>query len=141
MKLYPETEKSSFAYWFAHWRAFNLTAMLLGVWEFRFLFHDIEKPFLMWLWKDYQRVREYHRTHARHHWAYKGKKGYDYLGMVIDWECSRFSKADAQMNAWETYIHDFIHEPSHLDDLTEHIYPILQALKLDEIYNQKLQKS
>ena len=130
MKLFKETEKSSFAYWFAHWKAFNLTAMLLGVWEFRFLFHDIEKPFLMWIWKDYPRVRQYHRTHARHHLAYAGNKGYDYLGMVIDWECSRYSKADAQMTAYETYLHTFGTHPEFKEDLETKIYPILKKLNL-----------
>lgn len=130
MKLYKESEKSTFAYWFAHWKAFNLVAMLLGVWEFRFLFHDIEKPFLMWIWKDYSRVRQYHRTHARHHWAYSGNKGYDYLGMVIDWECSRFSKADAQMTAYETYLREFGTYPEHTDELKNKIFPIIKKLNL-----------
>lgn len=130
MKLYQESEKSTFKYWFAHWRAFNLTAMLLSVWKFRFLFHDIEKPFLMFIWRDYPRVRAFHRTHARHHWAYKGKKPYDYLGMVIDWECSRFSKADAQMDAFETYHYDLVKYPEHTKELQEEVYPILKELNL-----------
>ena len=137
MKLYPESEKSTFAYWFAHWKAFNLVAMLLGVWEFRFLFHDIEKPFLMWYWKDYQKVRQYHRSHNRHHWAYTGNKGYDYLGMVIDWECSRFSKADAQMTAYETYLHTFETHPEHTDELKNEIFPILKKLNLIHKINMR----
>ena len=135
MKLYKKSERSTFSYWFAHWKAFNLTAMLLGVWQFRFLFHDIEKPFLMWMWKDYQRVKKYHRTHARHHFAYEGDKGYDYLGMVIDWECSRFSKADAQMNAIETYdyeLHKYIDAGNMkiVKELQLNIFPIIVNLNL-----------
>lgn len=133
MKLYPESEKSTFAYWFAHWRAFNLTAMLLGVWHPRFLFHDIEKPFLMFIWRDYPRVKEFHRTHARHHWKYKGKRGYDYLGMVIDWECSRFSKSAAPLNAYETWCNDLVQQKEHTDELINKIYPILQELHLDNV--------
>ena len=135
MKLYPESEKSTFAYWFAHWRAFNLTAMLLGVWHPRFLLHDIEKPFLMLIWRDYPRVKEFHRTHARHHWKYNGKRGYDYLAMVIDWECSRFSKADAQMTAYETYnyeLHKFIKakDMNKMKKLQLYVFPILEKLNL-----------
>ena len=132
MKLFKETEKSTFAYWFAHWRAFNLTAMLLGVWHPRFLLHDIEKPFLMFIWKDYQRVRQYHRTHSRHHWAYAGNKDYDYLAMVIDWECSRFSKADAQMTAYETYAYE-LHNTKNMDKIKKlqlYVFPILEKLNL-----------
>lgn len=138
MKLFPESQKSSFAYWFAHWRSFNLTAMLLGVWKFKYLFHDIEKPFLMWMWKDYPRVREWHRTHARHHWQYKGKKGYDFMAMVIDWECSRFSKADAQMNAWETWLYDCHHHPEYMQYLLHDILPILDRLHLSEVRQKRI---
>lgn len=135
MKLFKDTEKSTFAYWFAHWKAFQLTAVLLGVWKFRFLFHDIEKPFLMFIWKDYPRVKQYHRTHARHHWAYAGNKDYDYLAMVIDWECSRFSKAHAQMTAYETYdyyLHKFINKKDFekMKLLQLHVFPIIEKLNL-----------
>ena len=131
MKLYKETEKSTFSYWFAHWRAFNLTAMLLGVWKPKYLFHDIEKPFLMWWWKDYKRVRNFHRTHARHHWEYQGKRGYDYEAMVIDWECSRYTKESAPMTAYETYLWELDHNwEKHKTDLTMGIAPILHKLHL-----------
>lgn len=135
MKLFKETEKSSFAYWFAHWKSFQLTAMLLGVWKFKFLFHDIEKPFLMAIWKDYPRVRQFHRTHARHHWAYAGNKGYDYLAMVIDWECSRYSKADAQMTAYETYNYELqkfmkANDTDKIKKLQLYVFPILEKLNL-----------
>lgn len=135
MKLFKDTEKSSFAYWFAHWRAFQLVAMLLGVWHPRFLLHDIEKPFLMWIWKDYPRVKQYHRTHARHHWAYTGNKDYDYLAMVIDWECSRYSKADAQMTAYETYdyeLHKFMKakDIDKMKKLQLYVFPLLEKLNL-----------
>ncbi len=135
MKLFKDTEKSTFAYWFAHWKSFQLTAMLLGVWHPRFLLHDIEKPFLMFIWKDYPRVKQYHRTHARHHWAYTGNKGYDYLAMVIDWECSRYSKADAQMTAYETYdyeLHKFIKakDMDKMKKLQLHVFPLLEELNL-----------
>ena len=138
MKLFPESQKSTFAYWFAHWRAFNLTAMLLGVWKFKYLFHDIEKPFLMWWWKDYPRVREWHRTHARHHFQYKGKRGYDYEAMVIDWECSRFTKEDAQMNTWETWLDVIIHTPQYSDALIEGVLPILEKLHLDHVRQKRI---
>ena len=138
MKLFAETQKSTFAYWFAHWKAFNLVAMLLGVWKFKYLFHDIEKPFLMLLWKDYPRVKKFHRTHARHHWQYTGNKGYDYLAMVIDWECSRFSKASAQMNAYETSLWDRVHHPEYATEIERNIDPILLDLGLYGIRNSKI---
>ena len=96
---------------------------------------DIEKPFLMWLWRDYPRVKKFHRAHARHHFAYEGDKGYDYLGMVIDWECSRFSKADAQMNAIETYdyeLHKYMDAGNMriVKELQLNIFPIIVNLNL-----------
>lgn len=57
----------------------------------------------MLLWKDYNRVQKYHRSHNRHHLEYNGDKEYDFEAMVIDWECSRFTKSAAQLNARQEY--------------------------------------
>lgn len=99
-KKFTKEERSSFKYWYYHWKAFNLTAYHLGHWRFEYLFHDIEKPFLMLLWKDYNRVQKWHRIHNNHHVEFDGL--WDTYAMIIDWECSRFTKIDAPMNAWQT---------------------------------------
>ena len=99
---FTKEERSSFPYCFAHWCAFNMIALTLHIWKPRYLFHDFEKPWLMWIWKDYKRVQKWHRIHNRHHVDYTGKKGYDYDAMIIDWECSRFTKQSAPYNAWNT---------------------------------------
>lgn len=95
--MFTKEERSSFPYWFAHWCAFNMTALNLKCWKFRFLFHDIEKPWLR-LFMSYKKVQKLHRKHSRHHIEYKGKH-HDWLGMVIDWECGRFTKSAATLNA------------------------------------------
>ena len=41
-----------------------------------------------------------HRRISRHHSRAKTKE--DYIQMVIDWECARFSKLDKPLNARET---------------------------------------
>ena len=99
-KKFTKEQRSSFTYWYYHWKAFNLTAYHLGHWRFKYLFHDIEKPWLMLFWKDYNRVQKWHRTHNSHHTEYKGQ--WDTYAMVIDWECSRFTKSEAQLNAYDT---------------------------------------
>ena len=84
--MFSKKERGTFPYWFAHLCAFNLTALNLKVWKFKYLFHDIEKPWLMLLWRDYKRVQKFHRTHNRHHLESNGKRGYDYMAMIIEWE-------------------------------------------------------
>lgn len=106
MRLYKESEKSTFSYWFAHWMAFQKTAIKLKVWRPAYLLHDIEKPFIMCLWKDYPKVREFHRTHNKHHYEYDNGEiapwlSCDYTAMAIDWECSHLTKEDAQALAYE----------------------------------------
>ena len=56
--MFDKSQRSKFDYWFAHWCAFNMTALNLGVWKFKYLFHDIEKPWLMLMWKNYKRVQQ-----------------------------------------------------------------------------------
>lgn len=97
--MFTKSERSTFAYWFAHWCAFQMTALNLKVWKVKYLFHDIEKPWLK-LFVNYKKLQKWHREHNSHHLEYKGK--WDVESMIIDWECSRFTKAEAQLNAYNT---------------------------------------
>ena len=103
MKKYGFTkeERSSFPYWFAHWCAFQMVALNCHRWKFKYLFHDIYKPWLR-LFMSYDKVQMFHNKHSNHHLLYvfvNGMKKVDWEAMIIDWECSRFTKHAAQLNA------------------------------------------
>lgn len=125
--MFSKEERSSFSYWFAHWCAFQMTALNLHTWRFRFIFHDMEKPWLKLFWP-YDKVKKFHRTHNRHHPEYDGRK--DWLGMVIDWECSRFTKTAAPMNAIETLESMKTRKPRWYPEMKKNIEPILNKLGL-----------
>ena len=130
-KKFEKKDRSSFNYWFNHWKAYNWVAWRLGVWSPRFLLHDIEKPWLMWLWKDYPKVQKYHRTHSRHHLAYQGKKERDWLGIVLDWECSRYTKIASPRTARQEA--ERVEREGTIQEATmvrRHIYPVLIELGL-----------
>ncbi len=120
-KKFTKEQRSSFSYWYYHWKAFNLTAMSLGAWKFKYLFHDFEKPWLR-LFLPYEKVQSFHRSHSRHHLEYKHSptyissnlwaktynedgtecyegKDFDWEAMVIDWECSGLTKFACPRNA------------------------------------------
>jgi hypothetical protein len=101
---FSKDERSSFKYWFAHWSAFQLTALNMKCWKFKYLFHDFEKPWLK-LFCNYKTVQTWHREHNSHHLEYGLKHGWDkcdWEAMVIDWECSKLTKLGAQLDARET---------------------------------------
>ena len=90
--MFNKEDRSSFPYWFAHWCAYNMTALNLGVWKFRYLFHDIEKPWLK-LFLPYKKVQYIHRHIHPHHGEFYLKHGWLFWDdLVIDWECSHFTK-------------------------------------------------
>ena len=101
--LFTPEEKSGFKYWFAHWCAYNMIALNLKCWKWKYLLHDIEKPWLKLLWGDYQKVREWHRKNNRHHLTYKNPNNIDWEAMILDWECSRYTKQDSPKTAREMY--------------------------------------
>lgn len=106
-RYFTKSERAGFGYWFSHWCAFQLTALRLGCWKFRFLFHDIEKPWLR-LFLPYEKVQKIHRKRSRHHLEYfrnHTAEQVDWLAMVIDWECSPLTKWDAPRNAVDTLNH------------------------------------
>lgn len=99
---FDKNERSGFKYWFSHWCAYNMTALVMHAWKPKYLLHDIEKPWLKLILRDYKKVQKWHRTHSKHHLDYGDKHGYDKVdweAAVIDWECSRFTKRAQQRNA------------------------------------------
>lgn len=153
--MFDKSQRSTFPYWFAHWCAYQMTALNLGCWKFRFLFHDIWKPWQMLLYRNYSKVQKKHRHNNKHHISYWADRDFDdsalhkldYLGMVIDWECSRYTKKDAQLNAYDTllieseklrkgsydnYTDIYIISPTEeqIQYFTNHITEILTELKL-----------
>lgn len=112
--MFDKSERSTFKYWFAHWCAYQLTALNLRVWRFKYLFHDIEKPWLRILFRgNYSKVQRWHRKHNNHHLQYSGKK--DYIAMVLDWECSKLTKTSSPYSAYGQYLKK-IHEVSDYDN-------------------------
>jgi hypothetical protein len=130
---FNQDKRSSFAYWYYHWKAFNLTAFHLGCWKFKYLFHDIEKPWLMLFWRSYIRVQCYHRVHSNHHLEYEYQDKIDWEALVIDWECSRFTKYASPRNAYQElcYIETDI-EPNYYAFIKDNMIPVLIKLGLDE---------
>lgn len=113
-------EKSSFPYWFAHWCAFNMTAIRLGAWRPYHLFHDWYKPYLK-LFLPYKYVQKIHRKFSPHHpesCVYK-----NYTSMIIDWECSGLTKPESKLNARETM-------EQYYPELRDKLIPVLNKLSI-----------
>lgn len=132
-KKFSKEQRSSFTYWYYHWKAFNLTAFHLGCWKFKYLFHDIEKPWLMLLWKDYKLVQIWHRAHNNHHIEYPHIFDIDWEAVVIDWECSRYTKLAVPGTAYQELIYiEPNTETNYYTFIKQNMMPIIYRLGLDE---------
>ncbi len=134
--MFTKQDRSSFKYWFAHWCGFQLTALNLGIWKFKYLLHDIEKPWLKLLWKgDYKKVQKWHRNHNNHHLEYGLKYGWDFIdweALMIDWECCGLSKQEAQLDARETLEYEVNRDKWHKYEnvIRDHLEPLLMKYNL-----------
>ena len=97
--MFTKDQRSTFPYWAAHWAAFQMTSLVLGHWKFKYLFHDWYKPWLRLFGVPYKTIQKFHRSNSNHHLEYKGWSKKDYVAMMIDWECSRYTKKSAPLNA------------------------------------------
>lgn len=113
-----------------HRKAFKkIEKELLGHNTWRSIVHDIDKIILYNVWP-HKKVKEFHRNTARHHVESKSKKfKNDYIEMIIDWECARYTKPDKPLNAYDTLYKIY---PA----LEDKILPILRELKLDHHTNE-----
>ena len=131
---FTKAERSSFGYWFAHWCAFQLTALNLRIWKFKYLFHDCEKPWLRLIWP-YKKVQSFHRFHNKHHLEYGLEHGFDKIdweALMIDWECSEYTKEQCPLdcrgemenkisqNVWKDYE----------TEIRSHLEPLLNKHKI-----------
>ena len=91
---------NSIKYTLEHRKAFlMIEKKLLGKNTIRGLSHDFDKVFLKLIF-DKNVVQKIHRNFSRHHKRARTKA--DYIQMIIDWECARFTKPDKPLNAKET---------------------------------------
>ena len=49
MKLFGKEDRSTFPYFWPHWCAVQMTALILGLWTPRFLFHDINFQIILYV--------------------------------------------------------------------------------------------
>ena len=130
---FDKSNRSSFSYWFAHWCAFQLTALNMRRWKFKYLFHDFEKPWMK-LFMKYKSVQKWHRNHNSHHLEYGLKHGWDKIdweALIIDWECSRLSKTEAQLDAYETMNYELNNKwKDYMNDISPRFYKKLYEMML-----------
>lgn len=104
MRKFTKDERSTWPYFWAHWMSFQMTAINLRVWKFKYLFHDWYKPWLKMFGMPYEKIQKYHRYHSNHHIEYLDyhePTAVDWNELIIDWECSQYTKEACPRNARE----------------------------------------
>ena len=104
-----------------HRKAFRIVEkQLLGYNTFRSLCHDFDK-IIMLLFINKEKASRIHRKYSHHH--DKAKSRADYIQMIIDWECARYTKPDKPLNARQTL---YKYYPALIDK----IEPLLKEINL-----------
>lgn len=115
-------QKAKIAYTIKHRKAFRrVEKELLGYNTLRGILHDLDKVFLYMIF-DYKSVHNWHRNHSRHH-SVKAKTHSDFVQMVVDWECARYTKPDKPLNARDTF-------DKFYPELKDEVLPVIQELGL-----------
>ena len=108
-----------------HRKAFRkIEKEILGHNTWRSIVHDFDKVILYNIWP-HNKVKSFHRSTARHHVENNIKKTRnDYIEMIIDWECARYTKPDKPLNAYDTLYKWY-------PELEKKILPLLKEFNLD----------
>ena len=116
--------KKYIQYTWKHKIAFlRVEKIVLGKNTIRGYLHDTEKIFL-YLFLPKKTVSRIHRKISRHH-VNRAKTTSDFLQMMIDWECARFTKADKPLDAYETLY-------KYYPQLEDIMIPLLQGYRIKE---------
>jgi len=116
---------TKFKYTLSHKKAFlKIEKELTGKNTLAGYLHDLDKLILyMFTPIPLKQVHEIHRLTARHHVNDIKKTKEDYIQMVIDWECARYTKPDKPLTAYGTM-------KKYYPETEFYIHPILKELKL-----------
>lgn len=88
-------------YTWEHKKSFlDVEKTILGHNTIRGYLHDVDK-LVMYLFIPKKIVSKFHRKFSNHH-INKAKTRDDFIEMLIDWECARYTKKDKPLNAYET---------------------------------------
>ena len=124
MFKHRKTNIGAIKYTLEHRKAFRkIEKELLGHNTIRSVLHDLDKVILYNIWP-HKKVKEFHRKTARHHVENNIKKTKkDYIEMIIDWECARYTKPDKPLNAYDTLYKWY-------PELEKEILPILEEFNI-----------
>ena len=125
--MFTKNQRYKIQYSKTHRIAFrDLEKRLLGKNTIRSFFHDVDK-IILYHFLPTEFVHTCHQWWSRHH-ERRAKTRNDFIQMVIDWECARFTKPDKPLNAYDTLYKFYPH-------LEDKILPILKELNLDHKHN------
>lgn len=125
--MFTKNQRYKIQYSKVHRIAFrDLEKRLLGKNTARSFFHDVDK-IILYHFLPTEFVHTCHQWWSRHH-ERRAKTREDFIQMVIDWECARFTKPDKPLNAYDTLYKFYPH-------LEDKILPILKELNLAQKHN------
>ncbi len=131
MLKYRKENKGAICYTKEHRKAFKqIEKELLGHNTWRSLVHDLDK-IILHNFLPHDKVKQFHIKTARHHDNNIKKNKNDYIEMIVDWECARYTKPDKPLNAYDTLYKFYPH-------LEHEILPLLKKFNLDHHTNYNL---
>ena len=129
--IYTYKHRMAFAY--VAKRLIRDEALLAKILE-RGKVHDLDKM-LLYLFVPWEDAIQYHMTHRKHHLECEGPKSYeDLLEMVIDFECSPYTKPDKPLNCYD-FVQKLVRENRIDGEMAEKLFGIMRELKIDYSYD------
>lgn len=113
--MFSKKERNTLSYMFARWHAFNMIALNLKCWKFKYIFYDIDKIFCKLFGFD---IREWHKKHSRHHIEYldnHSPNDIDWDMVFIGWHCSQILNSIKPNNDGIQLMLSSIAYPDHID--------------------------
>lgn len=130
MLRYRKQNIGAIKYTKEHRKAFRkIEKKVLGRNTLRSIVHDLDKV-ILYNFLEHSKVKKIHRITARHHDNKIKKNKNDYIEMIIDWECARYTKPDKPLNAYDT-LYKFY------PNLEKEILPMLKEFNLDHHTNKE----
>lgn len=120
--MFTKNQRYKIRYSLEHRKAFlDLEKKLLGKNTIRGYLHDVDK-IILYHFLPTEFVHTCHQWWSKHH-ERRAKVHNDFVQMVIDWECARFTKPDKPLDAYDTLYKFYPH-------MEDKILPILKELNL-----------
>lgn len=129
--MFNKLERNTLSYMFARWHAFNMMALNLKCWKFKYIFYNIDEILCRLFGFN---IHNWHKKHSKHHLDYlenHSPNKIDWDMVFIGWYCSKLLNDNKPNNDGVYLMLSSVAYPEYTDLIMEKYDEFIEKYNID----------